>query len=107
MTLIESIDTTRLIKPSHAEPIRSKLSWHECWEGPDSRPIKNWEIGRKLAIQNPDLAAQTRAGELPPQTGKVGAIERWLNVKNLDPCATWPSGKACAAKISALIWMQR
>ena len=73
MTLIESIDTTRLIKRSHAEPVRSKLSWHETWEGPDSGLIKNWEIGRKLAIQNPDLAAQTRAGELPPLNWKGGS----------------------------------
>ena len=73
MTLIESIDTTRLIKRSRAEPMRSKLSWHETWEGPDSGLIKNWEIGRKLAIQNPDLAAQTRAGELPPLNWKGGS----------------------------------
>ena len=73
MALIESMDTNLLIQRSHAEPVRSKLSWHETWEGPDSGLIQNWEIGRKLAIQNPDLAAQTRAGELPPLNWKGGS----------------------------------
>ena len=66
MTLIESIETSRVIQRSHAEPARSRLSWHDTWQGPDSGLIKNWEIGRKLAIHNPDLASRTRAGELPP-----------------------------------------
>ena len=73
MALIESMDTNLLIQRSHAEPVRSKLSWHETWQGPDSGLIKNWEIGRKLAIQNPDLAARTRAGELPPLNWKGGS----------------------------------
>ena len=73
MTQIESIQTNRLIQRSHAKPARSNLSWHETWEGPDSGLIKNWEIGRKLAIQNPDLASRTLAGELPPLNWKGGS----------------------------------
>ena len=73
MTQIESIQTNRLIQRSYAEPARSNLRWHETWEGPDSGLIKNWEIGRKLAIQNPDLASQTLAGELPPLNWKGGS----------------------------------
>lgn len=73
MTQIESIQTNRLIQRSHAKPARSNLSWHETWEGPDSGLIKNWEIGRKLAVQNPDLASRTLAGELPPLNWKGGS----------------------------------
>ena len=73
MTQIESIQTNRLIQRSHAKPARSNLSWHETWEGPDSGLIKTWEIGRKLAIQNPDLASRTLAGELPPLNWKGGS----------------------------------
>ena len=73
MTLIESIETNRVIQRSHAEPARSRLSWHDTWQGPDSGLIKNWEIGRKLAIHNPDLASRTRAGELPPLNWKGGS----------------------------------
>ena len=72
MTLIESTETNRVIQRSHSEPARSHLGWHETWQGPDSGLIKNWEIGRKLAIQNPDLASRTRAGELPPLNWKGG-----------------------------------
>ena len=73
MTLIESIETSRVIQRSHAEPARPRLSWHDTWQGPDSGLIKNWEIGRKLAIHNPDLASRTRAGELPPLNWKGGS----------------------------------
>ena len=73
MTQIESIQTNRLIQRSHAKPARSNLSWHETWEGPESGLIKNWELGRKLAIQNPDLASRTLAGELPPLNWKGGS----------------------------------
>ncbi|WP_230683717.1 hypothetical protein [Pseudomonas lundensis] len=73
MTQIESIQTNRLIQRSYAEPVRSNLSWHETWEGPDSGLIKTWEIGRKLAIQNPNLASKTLAGELPPLNWKGGS----------------------------------
>lgn len=73
MTQIESIQTNRLIQRSRAKPARSNLSWHDTWEGPDSGLIKNWEIGRKLAIQNPDLASRTLAGELPPLNWKGGS----------------------------------
>ena len=73
MTQIESIQTNRLIQRSHAKPARSNLSWHETWEGPDYGLIKNWEIGRKLAVQNPDLASRTLAGELPPLNWKGGS----------------------------------
>lgn len=72
MTLIESTETSRAIQRSHAEPARSRLGWHETWQGPDSGLIKNWEIGRKLAIQNPGLASRARAGELPPLNWKGG-----------------------------------
>ena len=73
MTLIESIETSRVIQRSHAEPARSRLSWHDTWQGPDSGLIKNWEGGRKFAIHNPDLASRTRAGELPPLNWKGGS----------------------------------
>ena len=73
MTQIESNQTNRLIQRSHAKPARSNLSWHETWEGPDSGLIKKWEIGRKLAVQNPDLASRTLAGELPPLNWKGGS----------------------------------
>lgn len=73
MTLIESIETSRVIQRSRAEPARSRLSWHDTWQGPDSGLIKNWEIGRKLAIHNPDLASRTRAGDLPPLNWKGGS----------------------------------
>ena len=73
MTLIESIEMSRLIQRAHSEPARSNLNWYETWQGPDSGLIKTWEVGRKLAIQNPGLAERTRAGELPPLNWKGGS----------------------------------
>lgn len=77
MTLMDSTDNNQLVHRLHSEPERSKLDWHEIWEGPDSGLIKNWEVGRKLAIQNPELAERAKAGELPPLNWK-GGCERAL-----------------------------
>jgi hypothetical protein len=58
-------------------PIRPALSWHETWEGPDRGLIKCWEVGRQHAIDNPELAAKCRAGELPV-IGWKGGVARTL-----------------------------
>jgi len=59
---------------SISEPERTGLDWSATWQGPDRGLITCWETGRKLAIQNPELAERCRAGELPPLNWKGGVV---------------------------------
>ena len=63
---------SRLIRRSHTEPERLGLDWSTVWQGTDLGLIKSWEIGRKLAIQKPELAECAKADELPPLNWKGG-----------------------------------
>ncbi|MFO3797955.1 MAG: hypothetical protein ACK8QZ_11865 [Anaerolineales bacterium] len=69
---------SRLIQRSSTEPERLGLQRSEAWEGPDSGLILNWEIGRKLAIQKPDLAEKALNGELPPLNWKGGVAKKLI-----------------------------
>lgn len=70
---------TSLIRHLFAEADRPKQSWVDTWQGPD-RGLVNWETGRALATQNPDLAARCKAGELPLLHWK-GGVARQLKKK--------------------------
>lgn len=56
------------------EPIRNGLSWKERWRGPDKGMIICWEVGRKLAKDEPELAERAKQGELP-SLGWKGGVE--------------------------------
>jgi hypothetical protein len=84
---------TARVQRSMSEPIRSGLTWDECWAGDDHGLIKCWENGRLLRQRQPELGARAERGELPPLEWKGGA-ERPLKQK--DPkygvhyyIATW------------------
>jgi hypothetical protein len=66
---------TSRIHRSITEPVRTGLSWDECWKGDDGGLIISWEVGRQLRQQQPDLAAQAERGELPPLDWK-GGVEK-------------------------------
>ncbi len=53
-----------LLRRSIDEPIRAGLSWDERWKGPDRGLIWCWERGRQKAVDEPELAARAKSGEL-------------------------------------------
>lgn len=67
---------SRIIHRSYAEPERLGLDMNSIWKGADLGLIKSWEIGRKLAIQNPAIAACAKAEELPPLNWKGGVSKK-------------------------------
>lgn len=67
---------SRFIHRNHAEPERLGLDWSATWEAADFGLIKTWEVGRKLAIQKPELEASAKAGELPPLNWKGGVSKQ-------------------------------
>lgn len=67
---------SRLIQRSIAEPERQGLRRSEVWEAPDSGLIVAWETGRKLAVQQPELAEKALNGELPPLNWKGGVAKK-------------------------------
>lgn len=62
------------------EPIRVKPDYNERWNMEDKGLITAWELGRELAISNPELANKALNGELPP-LGFKGGYERELKSK--------------------------
>jgi hypothetical protein len=63
------------LRRSINEPIREErieLTWEDRWKGPDRGLIWNWERGRQLRDQNPDLSARALAGELVQLSWKGG-----------------------------------
>ena len=62
------------------EPIRVKPDYNERWNMEDKGLITAWELGRELAISNPELAKKAKNGELPP-LGFKGGYERELKRK--------------------------
>lgn len=71
---------SRLFRSIH-EPIRRGLSWEECWQGPDRGLIWNWERGRQIRDEDPQLAARAEAGELVTLAWKGGTA----NLKPPEP----------------------
>ena len=50
---------------SFTEPIRENLTWEETWKQEDKGLIKNYEVGKILALKQPELAEKAKRGELP------------------------------------------
>lgn len=67
---------SRLIQRSIAEPERQGLQRSEIWEAPDAGLIVAWETGRKLAIQQPELAEKALSGALPQLNWKGGVAKK-------------------------------
>lgn len=82
---------TRL-RRSVNQPIRPGLSWIETWEGPDKGLIQCWERGRQKRVEEPELAARAKEGQLVVLAWK-GGVEQKLKVEKkagtLNYLATW------------------
>jgi len=80
------------VSRSTEEPIREGLTWDELWEGPDKGLITSWEVGRKRAKRELELAEKAERGELPA-LGWKGGVERELKKKEkygtLNYLAEW------------------
>ena len=57
---------------SISEPKREYVSWDHTWKGPDRGLIHCWELGRRLANDDPLHAECAKGGELPPSNWKGG-----------------------------------
>lgn len=68
-----------------SEPDRQGLSWEQTWQANDRGLIRSWEIGRRDAQRNPELASHCKAGELPPLGWKGGGL------KTLKKLTRWGS----------------
>lgn len=77
---------------SFLEPDRENLTWEETWNQEDKGLIKNYEVGRALAIKEPELAEKAKRGELPV-LGYKGGVEKALKKKEkigaLNYIAQW------------------
>lgn len=77
---------------SFSEPDRENLTWDETWRRDDKGLIKNYEVGRALAIKEPELAEKAKRGELPVLAYK-GGVEKALKKKEkigaLNYIAKW------------------
>ncbi len=77
---------------SFSEPDRENLTWEETWRREDKGLIKNYEVGRALAIKEPELAEKAKRGELPVLAYK-GGVEKALKKKEkigaLNYIAKW------------------
>lgn len=82
---------TRIYR-SFSEPDRENLTWEETWRREDKGLIKNYEVGRALAIKEPELAEKAKRGELPV-LGYKGGVEKALKKKEkigaLNYIAKW------------------
>ena len=67
--------TNRIFRAS-SEPDREHLSWDMVWKGPDRGLIRCWEVGRELAMQNPELASMAKSGGLPALHWKGGLVQK-------------------------------
>ena len=56
-----------------SEPIRENLTWEETWKQEDKGLIKNYEVGKILALKQPELAEKAKRGELPALEYKGGS----------------------------------
>ncbi|WP_417873544.1 hypothetical protein [Xanthomarina gelatinilytica] len=82
---------TRIYR-SFSEPDRKNLTWEETWRREDKGLIKNYEVGRALAIKEPELAEKAKRGELPV-LGYKGGVDKALKKKEkigaLNYIAKW------------------
>ena len=63
---------SNLIFRSISEPIRTGLSWEQCWKAEDKGCIRSWETGRELRVSRPELASCAERGQLPALGWKGG-----------------------------------
>jgi len=68
------------INRSISEPIRENLTWHQKWQDSDNGIIFAWELGRKEAVTDTDLAARALEGQLV-MLGWKGGVERRVKVQ--------------------------
>jgi len=68
------------IKRSIETNIRTSPTFEERWRGQDQGMITAWEVGRKRAIENPELKNATLNNELPV-LGYIGGYEKTLSIK--------------------------
>lgn len=91
MAQLKPITMTRIYR-SFSEPDRENLTWEETWKREDKGLIKNYEVGRALAIKEPELAEKAKRGELPVLVYK-GGVEKALKKKEkigaLNYIAKW------------------
>jgi len=65
---------------SISEPIRANAKWEERWNGFDQGLIACWERGREKSLEDPNLAAQARNGQLVVLPWK-GGVEKIIKKK--------------------------
>lgn len=73
INLGELADCDTIIYRNIDEPIRSKPSFDERWNGVDKGLITCWEVGRIKSKENPSLSERAKKGELPTLGWKGGA----------------------------------
>ncbi|MHA6574972.1 hypothetical protein [Pseudomonas yamanorum] len=81
-----------IVQRKFNEPIRTELEHREIWSGSDLGLIMCWEVGRKRAEENPELAAQCKNGELPVLGWKGGVSRQLLKLEkfgSLKYLAQW------------------
>ncbi|MCX5880668.1 MAG: hypothetical protein NTU74_02335 [Deltaproteobacteria bacterium] len=66
---------------SITEPIRKDVKWGQKWDDVDQGLIACWERGREKAIEDPELASQTRDGHLVVLPWKGGVEKENKNKK--------------------------
>jgi len=80
------------LKRSFSEPKRLNISWDEKWKSYDNGLIACWERGREKALEDPELAARAKSGELVILAWK-GGVEKAIKAKHkygtLNYLATW------------------
>lgn len=64
------------------EPDRPGLTYQERFQGEDKGLITCWEVGRKMKMDQPDLAECAMRGELPPMDWKGGVEKPLKNTTN-------------------------
>jgi len=76
---------TQRIYRAISEPLRENLSWNERWKGSDKGLIISWETGRRLRINEPELAERALKGELPVLGWKGGTKKATLQNEKYGP----------------------
>lgn len=60
------------------EQMHDELDYEKRINGDDRGLINAWQVGRELAVRDPDIAARAKNGELPV-LGVKGGVERKIN----------------------------
>lgn len=65
-----------LVARSINEPLRTGLNQEQLWGNTERGLITSWEVGRRLAASDPELAERCQSGQLPPLHWKGGVSRR-------------------------------